>query len=100
MTPEFLVPGKRPYDVVDLECDWTNWLTGGRTLDTVTWVAPEGLTIVASTLQSPSAFARVSGGLLGVRYGVLCRADFSDGLKLEAILVLPILTVAPTTTAP
>lgn len=92
MKREIRVLPKRTWDVVDVACDWNGWIVAGeRTLVEADWVLPTGVTSMAENTTSGVAYLRVAGGTEGVDYGLLARATFSDGQRIEVVVILPIL---------
>lgn len=75
---------KGPNEVDDFSIDWTNQLKG-ETLASAVWSlsTPAGVTIVASSVTSPFAKVRLSGGVLGQTAILLCQATTSGGRQLS-----------------
>jgi len=63
---------KSPTAVLQYTIDWTAWLAGADTIDTVTWTVPAGITSVSQTNTTLVANIKLSGGTVGVSYDVVC----------------------------
>lgn len=81
---------KRSWDVVDVTCDWRDYVTEDRVLTLIEWLAETPLAIIATAVETNVARLRVGGGYEGTEPRLMCRATFSDGQKLEQLIILPI----------
>lgn len=67
-----LVITKDPNSLLDYELDFTDWLEGGS-LSGGSIVVPAGLTLVQTSVVSPSIIGWFSGGTVGESYTVIFR---------------------------
>jgi hypothetical protein len=75
---------KDPNDIDDFALDWTNQLKGEQ-LATAEWsfVTAAGAAIEGSSVSSPFAKVRISGGLENQTAILLCRATTSTGRQID-----------------
>lgn len=66
-------PYKDPDATLDYKWDWTAWLAAAETIDTVTWIVPDGITEGDTTHTDSTATIWLSGGTLGESYEITCR---------------------------
>ncbi len=67
----------------DFSVDWSAHLASGETITSTNFVVPAGLTLVSQASTSTVATVRVSGGVAGTIYTVLCQVTTSSGEQLE-----------------
>jgi hypothetical protein len=78
---------KSPYADLSYTVNWSAWLQGADTLDTVTWEVPSGLTKVSDTISGGNkAVVRLTGGTAGSEYDVVCKVTTVGGLKDQRTL--------------
>jgi hypothetical protein len=84
---------KDPSDIDDFSLDWTNQLNGEE-LVTAVWsfVNVAGVVIEASSVASPFAKVRLSGGLENETAIFLCRATTSTGRQIDQTVKLGLVT--------
>lgn len=70
---------KDPDAELDYIVDWSAWLVGDDTIDTVAWEAPEDLTVEDSSNTDTTAKVWLSGGTRGRRHKVICRVTTVEG---------------------
>lgn len=70
-SPNYFI--KDPDSTLDYTVDWTQWMSSGDTIASVTWTVPSGITQVTSTNTSTKAIVWLSGGTVGQSYQVRCR---------------------------
>ncbi len=87
---QYLLRGKRAWDIVDVACDWSKATSNDRTLVEAEWIVDPALTVIEASMDGPNAYIRVGGGVPGVDHHILCRAEFSDGTRDEVLAVLPV----------
>jgi len=59
---------KDPNAVLDYSFDWSDWLTGGETIATSTWLNPDSLTINTTANTTTTTVVWVTGGTAGKTY--------------------------------
>lgn len=84
---------KDPNDVDDFSIDWTNQLNG-ETLQAAVWtiVSAAGAAIVSSSVTSPFASVRISGGTENETMVLLCRITTNTGRQLDQTAKLGIVS--------
>lgn len=76
-------PEKDPDEVLDYSIDWSERIEN-RSIASVTWTVPTGLTIILQSAPANNVTTVVlGGGVEGVTYKVGCRITTPDGLVLE-----------------
>lgn len=65
--------------------DWTAWLLTD-TLASVTWDVPTGLTKITQTNTTKIAYVKLSSGVTGTYYNVVCHVVTAAGEKEDATL--------------
>lgn len=73
---------KDPDAELDYTRDWSDWLTAvGDTIDTSTWIVPEGLEIgeAGETNDDTTATIWLKGGIVDVEYEVTNRITTAGG---------------------
>jgi hypothetical protein len=83
---------KTPAARLDYTWDWAPWLTDvGDTLSTATVAVPDGLTAVGSPVVDDGVVTqRVSGGVVGATYELVCQITTGGGLIDEKTIDLTI----------
>jgi hypothetical protein len=83
---------KTPAARLDYSWDWADWLTEvGDTLSAATVAVPDGLTAVGLPVVGDSVVTqRVSGGVVGAAYEVVCQMTTVGGLVDERTISLTI----------
>ncbi|MEV6504760.1 hypothetical protein AB0M61_01395 [Streptomyces sp. NPDC051642] len=83
---------KTPAARLDYTWDWVPWLTDvGDVLDTATVAVPEGLTAVGSPVVDEGVVTqRVSGGVVGATYELVCQITTVGGVIDEKTIDLTI----------
>jgi hypothetical protein len=84
---------KDPNDIDDFALDWTNQLKGEQ-LTAAEWsfVNAAGAAIEASSVSSPFALVRLSGGIENATAILLCRATTSTGRQIDHTVKLSFVT--------
>jgi hypothetical protein len=84
---------KDPNDIDDFSLDWTNQLKGEE-LTAAEWsfVNAAGAAIEASSVASPFAKVRLSGGIENATAILLCRATTSTGRQIDQTVKLGFVT--------
>ena len=72
---------KSPDALLTYTIDWTAWLSGADTLDTVVWTVPSGITSVLESNTGYKASIKLSGGTAGTVYDVKCKVTTVAGLQ-------------------
>jgi hypothetical protein len=70
---------KDPDATLDYTLDWSEWLETDETIDTSTWIIPEGITTVRDSQTDTTATVWLSAGNLGQRYTATNRVVTSAG---------------------
>lgn len=71
---------KDPDAVLDYRWDWSDWLTAiTDTIESVTFVPEDGITVDSSSHTDTTATAWISGGTAGSSYTVTCRIVTAGG---------------------
>ena len=83
---------KTPAGRLDYAWDWADWLAGvGDTLDIATVAVPDGLTAVGSPVVGDGVVTqRISGGVVGATYELVCQITTVGGLIDEKTIDLTI----------
>jgi hypothetical protein len=84
---------KDPNDIEDFSVDWTNQLKG-EALVAAVWslVNAAGVVIEASSIATPFAKVRLSGGNENETAILLCRATTSTGRQIDQTVKLGLVT--------
>jgi len=77
---------KSPAAILQYTIDWTAWLSGADTIDSVVWTVPSGITSVSETNTTVVANIKLSGGTVGVAYDVVCTITTVGGLVEQRTL--------------
>lgn len=72
-------PYKDPDANLDYVWNWAAWLADAETIDTVTWIVPDGITEGDTTKTDTTATIWLSGGTLGQSYEITCRITTNQG---------------------
>lgn len=88
---------KDPQEVVDFRVDWAAKL-GSDTLESSSWSATSGVTVVTSSFGDQAAIVWVSGGTAGSTYTLTNTVVTADGRTLEQSIYLEV--VEQTSTVP
>ena len=87
-------PDKDPDEVLDYQIDWTSALDEGDTIATSAWsivTAPDAvLEIDSETNAATTTTVWLSGGTLGVRYGLLNRITTVGGRTMDQSVYIKI----------
>jgi hypothetical protein len=71
---------KQPVDVLDYDIDYSDWLTTGDNVESVTVVAePTGLTVDNKFVNDPRVKIYLSGGSDGATYKITVTTTTADG---------------------
>ena len=71
---------KQPVEVVDYDIDYSEWMTSADSLQSATVdVAPTGLVVESTFINSPRVKIWVSGGSSGTTYKLTVTATTKDG---------------------
>lgn len=74
---------------LDYSIDFTNWLSSGDTIDSVSWsVTPTGPALTSSSESDGVATIHVDGGTLGYVYRLSARATSTAGLVDDRSIML------------
>lgn len=80
---------KDPGATIDYAVDWSAGYLDGQTITGSEWqVAPAGVSVLASAIDTGRTLATLSGGAAGTLYHVTNRVTFSDGRRDERLLAL------------
>lgn len=74
---------KMPAEILDYTVDWSGWLAEGDSITAVSWVVPNGVSLVAQANDGASATIWLSGGAPGVEYWVTNRVTTAVGRTAE-----------------
>ncbi|MFI6639934.1 hypothetical protein [Streptomyces sp. NPDC050504] len=82
---------KDPQARLDYSWDWTDWLGASDTVASATVTVPAGLTAVGAPVVADAVVTqRVSGGVLGEVYTLVCQVTTVGGLIDERSIRLTI----------
>lgn len=71
---------KQPVEVKDFDIDYSEWLTAGDNVESVTVVVtPTGLTVESVFVNDPRAKVWLSGGVDGTQYKLSVTMTSADG---------------------
>ncbi len=74
---------KAPGALLDYTWDWNDWLLSEETIQAVSIVMPEGLTLDHVTNNTTTVTAWFTGGTLDQDYLVTCKVETNQGRKEE-----------------
>lgn len=90
-------PTKDPNDLLDYQIDWLGdetdqgFLYGTNdTIDTSTWIVPDGITSEAETSTDSTTTIWLSGGTAGETYQLTNRITTTDGRTKDKSMKLPV----------
>lgn len=71
---------KQPVEVLDYDIDYSQWLTAGDNVESVTvGIAPPGLVLESTFINDPRVKLWLSGGENGARYKLTVTMTSADG---------------------
>ena len=92
-----------PNETANYGLAWTNRLWPGATVVSASWTVPVGLTNVNASINSAAlvyqgntyaantvSIIQLSGGTVGARYTVTCRASMSNGEILDQSFIVDV----------
>ena len=81
---------KDPDATISYQIDWEKWLNED-TIDTSSWTADSGLTVVTDSSSSTRTTVQVSGGTAGETYELLNRITTQNGDETDRTLIIRII---------
>jgi hypothetical protein len=79
-----LVGHKDEADTLDFSINWENFFADGDTLDTSTWIVPDGITMESDSHSNTLSTIWLSGGTDGSSYVVTNEVTTSGGRTVQA----------------
>ncbi len=70
---------KDPDAELDYRRDWSKWLPEGDTIETSTWLVPDGITSESESHDDTTATIWLSGGTVGQSYEITNRITTTEG---------------------
>ena len=65
--------------ILDYTVDWGPYLAGIDTIQSVSWVVPNQLTVSGQTNSTTTASIRIAGGVVGKEYAIVNRITMVSG---------------------
>lgn len=85
-------PPKDPDEIIDYALDWRPRLVNGDTIQSASWILPDGITVTDPSYDADHHFLWLAGGTLGQTYSFVSRVVTAEGRTMDQTVKITVRT--------